>query len=121
VGTIVAAGCSRGDQFIGKHVFTFSPHGSHAVLSLPDTISSSSGSSSSISSSSSTDGQSGDVDADTAAALPFIQVPTTVSASDAAFLPSIETALSLCHDAAPLLNERVAVVGQVSASTRLVL
>ncbi len=39
-------------------------------------------------------------------------VPDGISDEDAAFLPSVETAVSLAMAAAPLLGERVAVVGQ---------
>jgi NADPH:quinone reductase-like Zn-dependent oxidoreductase len=39
-------------------------------------------------------------------------VPDAVALSDATFLPSVETALSLAMDAAPLPGENVAVVGQ---------
>jgi threonine dehydrogenase-like Zn-dependent dehydrogenase len=41
-----------------------------------------------------------------------MRVPEGVSARDAAFLPNVETALSLAMDAAPLPGENVAVVGQ---------
>eukprot|EP00808_Paulinella_micropora_P015601 g51557.t1 len=39
-------------------------------------------------------------------------VPNHVGLEDAVFFPSMETALCLVHDAAPLVGERVAVVGQ---------
>jgi hypothetical protein len=41
-----------------------------------------------------------------------ISIPDDVCFEDAAFLPSIETALSLVMDARPMLGERVAVIGQ---------
>lgn len=41
-----------------------------------------------------------------------MRVPDGVSSKDAAFLPNVETALSLAMDAAPLPGENVAVVGQ---------
>jgi 2-desacetyl-2-hydroxyethyl bacteriochlorophyllide A dehydrogenase len=41
-----------------------------------------------------------------------MRVPDDVCARDAAFLPSVETALSLAMDVAPLPGENVAVVGQ---------
>lgn len=39
-------------------------------------------------------------------------VPEGVSAADAAFLPSMETALSLAHAARVSIGEKVAVIGQ---------
>lgn len=44
-------------------------------------------------------------------AASFIPVPADVSAEKAAFLANLETAVSLVMDGAPLLGERVAVVG----------
>lgn len=45
------------------------------------------------------------------AAADVMPVPAGVSALDAAFLPNVETAVSLAMDAAPLPGENVAVVG----------
>lgn len=42
----------------------------------------------------------------------LIAIPENVSLLDAVFLPNMETAVNLVHDARPLLGERVAVVGQ---------
>ena len=42
----------------------------------------------------------------------LMRVPSGISAEDATFLPSMETAVSLAMAARPLLGERVAVVGQ---------
>lgn len=39
-------------------------------------------------------------------------VPPGIAASDAVFLPAVETALSIVHDAHPRVGERVAVFGQ---------
>lgn len=41
-----------------------------------------------------------------------LSIPANISSSDAVFFPSMETALNLVHDAAPLVGERVAVFGQ---------
>ena len=43
-----------------------------------------------------------------------MEVPEGISAEDAAFLPAVETAVSLVMALRPLLGERVAVIGQVS-------
>jgi threonine dehydrogenase-like Zn-dependent dehydrogenase len=40
-----------------------------------------------------------------------VLVPRGIPAEDAVFMPSMETALSLVHDAAPIVGERVMVVG----------
>ena len=42
----------------------------------------------------------------------LMRVPSGVGASDAVFLPAVETALSIVHDAQPRAGERVAVFGQ---------
>ncbi len=41
----------------------------------------------------------------------LVAIPADVRDEDAVLLPSVETALSIVHDAAPLLGERVAVFG----------
>ena len=41
-----------------------------------------------------------------------LKVPSDISSEDAAFLPSVETAVSLVQAAQPLLGDRVLVVGQ---------
>jgi len=79
VGVVVDCGSevSRKD-FIGKTIFTFSPHATHVVT---------------------------DADA--------VQiVPDDIDPQDAVFMPSIETALSLVHDANVRIGENVAVYGQ---------
>ncbi len=47
-----------------------------------------------------------------ATAEQLIELPDAVSDDDAVLLPSVETALSVVHDAAPLVGETVAVFGQ---------
>jgi 2-desacetyl-2-hydroxyethyl bacteriochlorophyllide A dehydrogenase len=42
----------------------------------------------------------------------LIPVPATLTAEEAIFLPNTETAVTLVHDAAPLLGERVLILGQ---------
>ena len=46
------------------------------------------------------------------AAESVLVVPEGVEEEDACYLPAVETALSLVHDAAPLVGERVGVIGQ---------
>ena len=46
------------------------------------------------------------------AASGLMPVPPGIAASDAVFLPAVETALSIVHDAHPRVGERVAVFGQ---------
>lgn len=65
-------------EWLGKRVFTFSPHSSAVVASVSG----------------------------------LMPVPDGIADEDAAFLPSMETAVSLAMAAAPLMGERVAVVGQ---------
>ena len=66
------------DDLIGKTVFAFSPHSSHAIIDRGG-----------------------------------IQViPGDISAEDAIFMPSVETALSIVHDAHVRVGEKVAVYGQ---------
>ena len=74
----VGAGLSR-EEWIGRRVFSFSPHGTSCV-----------------------------VDADAVLPVP----DDVVDMRDAAFLPSMETALSLVMDARPVVGEKLAVVGQ---------
>jgi len=79
VGVVVDCGSeiSRRD-FLGKTVFTFSPHSTHVVT---------------------------EVDA--------VQIlPVGIDPKDAIFMPSVETALSLVHDANVRVGENVAVYGQ---------
>lgn len=79
VGVVVDCGSevSRED-FVGKTIFTFSPHASHVVT---------------------------DADA--------VQiVPDGIDPQDAIFMPSVETALSLVHDANVRVGENIAVYGQ---------
>ena len=79
VGTVVAVGQDVDEKkYLGKTVFTFSPHGSAAICD----------------------------------ATSVMVVPDGVSALDAIFFPSMETALSLVQAASPLIGERVAVIGQ---------
>jgi 2-desacetyl-2-hydroxyethyl bacteriochlorophyllide A dehydrogenase len=47
-----------------------------------------------------------------AAANSVMPVPEGISAEDAAFMPSLETAISLAMSASPLVGERIAVIGQ---------
>lgn len=79
VGVVVDCGSELSRQnFLGKTIFTFSPHATHVVT---------------------------DADA--------VQiVPDGVDPQDAIFMPSIETALSLVHDAHVRIGENVAVYGQ---------
>jgi threonine dehydrogenase-like Zn-dependent dehydrogenase len=79
VGCVVECGSDLCcDKYLGKLVFTFSPHATHVVT---------------------------DVDA-----IQF--VPDGIDPKDAIFMPSVETALSLVHDAHVRLGENVAVYGQ---------
>ena len=79
VGEVVATGASPlAKAWLGKRVFSFSPHCSACVVSR-DAV---------------------------------LEIPDAVSFEDAAFLPSVETALALVMEARPVLGERVAVVGQ---------
>lgn len=66
------------DEILGRLVFTFSPHASHAIVDREN----------------------------------IHLVPDGVDAQDAMFLPSVETALSLVHDAHVRVGEKVAVFGQ---------
>jgi NADPH:quinone reductase-like Zn-dependent oxidoreductase len=77
-GRVVAEG--RCEGWLGKRVFAFAPHGSHARARVG----------------------SGEV----------LEVPEDVSLEDAAFLPAVETAVSLVMAGRPLLGDRVLVVGQ---------
>jgi len=79
VGVVVDCGSDVSRQgFMGKTVFTFSPHSSHVVT---------------------------DADA--------VQiVPSGIDPKDAIFMPSVETALSLVHDAHVRVGENVAIYGQ---------
>ena len=86
VGKIIRVGSDIKDtekeKLLGSLVFTFSPHESRVIID--------------------------DIDANGGLML----VPDGISAEDAVFLPSVETALSLIHDANPLCGETVAVIGQ---------
>lgn len=79
VGVVVDCGSELSrENYLGKTIFTFSPHATHVVT---------------------------DVDA--------VQVvPDGIDPKDAIFMPSIETALSLVHDANVRIGENVAVYGQ---------
>jgi threonine dehydrogenase-like Zn-dependent dehydrogenase len=79
VGVVVDCGSELSHQnYLGKTVFTFSPHATHVVT---------------------------DADA--------VQiVPDGIEPEDAIFMPSIETALSLVHDANIRIGENIAVYGQ---------
>jgi Threonine dehydrogenase and related Zn-dependent dehydrogenases len=80
VGIVTRCGSDVADSesLMGKMVFTFSPHSTHAI-----------------------------VDRHTVHI-----VPDGISAEDAMFLPSVETALSIVHDANIRVGERVSVYGQ---------
>ena len=78
VGYIVKVGESIPKEYIGKLVFSFSPHATYIVSDL--------------------DG---------------VQiVPDGIAPEDAIFMPSVETALSLVHDAHTRVGENIAVYGQ---------
>ena len=79
VGVVVDCGSDVSRQdYLGKTVFTFSPHATHVLT---------------------------DADA--------VQiVPDGIDPQDAIFMPSVETALSLVHDASVRVGENVAVYGQ---------
>jgi threonine dehydrogenase-like Zn-dependent dehydrogenase len=79
VGVVVDCGSELSRQnYLGKTVFTFSPHATHVVT---------------------------DADA--------VQiVPDGIEPEDAIFMPSVETALSLVHDANVRIGENIAVYGQ---------
>ena len=78
VGHVVACGSNVPRNYLGKLVFTFSPHASHVLTEMN-----------------------------------HIQlVPPGISPEDAIFMPSVETALSIVHDAHVRLGETVAVYGQ---------
>jgi len=79
VGVVIDCGSevSRPD-YLGKTVFSFSPHATHVVTDV-DTVQ---------------------------------IVPDDIDPQDAIFMPSIETALSLVHDANVRIGENVAVYGQ---------
>ncbi len=47
-----------------------------------------------------------------AAPAELIPIPTTLDPADAVFLPNLETAVNFLHDGAPLLGEKVVVLGQ---------
>ena len=79
VGVVVDCGSEvLREKYMGKTVFTFSPHATHIIT---------------------------DVDATQI-------VPDGINAQDAIFMPSIETALSIVHDANVRVGENVAVYGQ---------
>ena len=65
-------------EWLGKRVFTFSPHSSAVVAPISG----------------------------------LMPVPDGIADEDAAFLPAMETAVSLAMAAAPLMGEKVAVIGQ---------
>ena len=66
------------DELIGKMVFAFSPHSTHAVVDRNS----------------------------------ILIVPDGIEAEDAIFMPSVETALSIVHDANIRVGETVSVYGQ---------
>jgi len=79
VGVVVDCGSEVScADYLGKTVFTFSPHATHIVT-----------------------------DADATQII-----PNGIDAQDAIFMPSVETALSIVHDANVRLGENVAVYGQ---------
>lgn len=80
VGRVTRCGSNVEDakHLLGKMVFAFSPHASHAIVDR--------------------------------GALHV--VPEGIDAEDAIFMPSVETALSLVHDAHVRLGESVAIFGQ---------
>merc|ERR1712238_311669 len=79
VGVVVDCGSEVScADYLGKTVFTFSPHATHIVT-----------------------------DADATQII-----PDGIDAQDAIFMPSVETALSIVHDANVRLGENVAVYGQ---------
>ncbi|GMH52802.1 hypothetical protein TL16_g01310 [Triparma laevis f. inornata] len=78
VGKVVRCGAGVDGGWMGRNVFTFSPHSTRVV---------------------------GKVDS-------VLLVPRDIDPYDAIFLPSVETALGLIHDAEFRVGERVGVVGQ---------
>lgn len=79
VGIVTQCGDGVADtDLIGKLVFTFSPHSTHAI-----------------------------VDRDS-----LQIIPDGISPEDAMFMPSVETALSIVHDANVRMGEKVAIYGQ---------
>ena len=78
VGRIIKCGSAVSKDLVGKLVFSFSPHGSHAITDIDNVH----------------------------------IVPDNIAPEDAIFMPSVETALSLIHDANPRIGENVAVFGQ---------
>jgi threonine dehydrogenase-like Zn-dependent dehydrogenase len=66
------------DDLIGKLVFTFSPHSTHAIVDRKS----------------------------------IHIVPDGISAEDAMFFPSVETAISIIHDARIRVGEKVSIYGQ---------
>lgn len=77
-GTVAAVGSDSLNHWLGKRVFSFSPHSSAIVINEES----------------------------------ILDIPDDVSFEDAAFFPSVETALSLVMDARPLVGEKIAVIGQ---------
>lgn len=78
VGHIIKCGDHVPKDYIGKLVFTFSPHATHVISDLNS-----------------------------------VQiVPDDIAPEDAIFMPSVETALSLVHDAHTRVGENIAVYGQ---------
>jgi threonine dehydrogenase-like Zn-dependent dehydrogenase len=78
VGRVTECGSDVSNDYLGKLVFTFSPHATHVVTDI------------------------------SAVQL----VPEGVAPEDAIFMPSVETALSIVHDAHVRVGENVAVHGQ---------
>lgn len=77
VGEVIEVGENVTSDWIGKRVFTFQPHASHAIVTEASVIT----------------------------------IPDSINARQAVFMPNMETAVCLVHDAAPLLGERVVVQG----------
>jgi len=78
VGRVIEVGSDlEANEWIGRRVFCFAPHGTQAVVEASSTQ----------------------------------MVPDDISAEDATFLPSMETAVSLVQDLQPLLGENLGVFG----------
>lgn len=86
VGRVIEVGKEVNSNWVNKEVFAFQPHTSHFILHPFD------------------EAQGNPSE--------FILTPASLSPETASFLPNMETAVNLVQDAAPILGERVLVLGQ---------
>ena len=127
-GEVIAVGAafspSEAKEWLGRRVFSFSPHGSHAVAPVSSVVAIPTASE-----------RTSDSTVNFSTQLPNTQIDTQganiswstesldkredefryqdeIRYEDAVFAPSVETAVSLVQDLNPVLGERIAVIGQ---------